>query len=339
MGTRELILFTRQLAAMLGAGLSMARALQILNQQSAQALELVTHQVLDDVEEGSRLTDALRKHPTVFSRLYVDMVAAGETGSALAVVLDRLAGFLERSSQIRNRVQSAMTYPVVVLGVAVLALFGLTFFVVPTFESVFAGFGATLPLVTRLAIGLSGALQWIVWLVPVGVIGGFLLWRYRLSGSTGAHALVLKTPYVGGIARKLAVSRFCRTLGTLLASGVPILDGLEITARTTGNKVLEAEVLRVRSAVVGGSTMATPLGQTDIFPPMVPHMVHVGEETGRLPKMLTKVADFYDTELDTEIDGLLRLLEPALTVVVGIVVGGLVIAMYLPIFDLVGAVQ
>ena len=340
---RDLVLFTRQFAAMVEAGLSLTRALEILSSQAASpALGRVTRQTLRSVESGRPLSEALRRHPAVFTKLYVDMVAAGESGSLLDAALGRLATFLEKNDRVRRKVKSALMYPVAVLVVAVAVIATLLLFVIPTFETVFAGYGARLPLPTRMVIGLSRTVQSGWWAI-LGVSAGAVLlsrrWVATDAGRSRVDGFLLRLPVLGSLLRRAAVSRFTRTLGTMLASGVPILAGLEITARTAGNRVIHDAVLRSRDATARGDSIAAPLEATSVFPPMVTRMIHVGEETGDLDGMLTRIADFYDEEVDIAVDGLLRLLEPALIVVLGGLVGGMIIAMYLPIFDLIDAIQ
>ena len=270
------------------------------------------------------------------------MVSAGESGGLLDTILLRLATFLEKSEQLQRKVKGAMIYPGVVLSVAVIAISILLLFVIPTFETVFASFNQTLPLPTRVVIGLSNLLQSYWWILLIGaVVAGFLFrrWVGTRNGRLQFDRIMLRLPVLGPLVRKAAIARFTRTLGTMLASGVTILDGLEITARTAGNRVIHDAVMESRTAIAGGKSIAEPLKETDVFPPMVTQMIHVGEETGDLDGMLEKIADFYDSEVDVAVENLLKVLEPALIVILGTIVGGMIVAMYLPIFGLVNAIQ
>jgi type IV pilus assembly protein PilC len=319
------------------------QALDILARQTEnKALADVTRQVVYDVESGQTLADALRKHPRVFGDLYVNMVAAGEAGGILDTILLRLAQFLEKNDAIVRKVKGAMIYPAVILTVAVIAVAVLLIFVIPTFQNMFASVNLELPLPTRIVIGASNLLKHYWWLI-LGVIGlgVFALSRYYRTapGRLQIDTLLLKTPVLGDVLRKAAVSRFTRTLGTLISSGVSILDGLEITARTAGNMVIHNAVMESRASIAGGETISAPLQQSEVFPPMVISMIAVGEQTGGLDEMLSKIADFYDEEVDAAVSALLSLMEPVMIVVLGVIVGGMVVAMYLPIFDMVNAVQ
>jgi type IV pilus assembly protein PilC len=341
--TRDLVVFTRQFSTMINAGLPLVQALDILARQTEnKALADVTRQVVYDVESGQTLADALRKHPRVFGDLYVNMVAAGEAGGILDTILLRLAQFLEKNDAIVRKVKGAMIYPAVILTVAVIAVAVLLIFVIPTFQNMFASVNLELPLPTRIVIGASNLLKHYWWLI-LGVIGlgVFALSRYYRTapGRLQIDTLLLKTPVLGDVLRKAAVSRFTRTLGTLISSGVSILDGLEITARTAGNMVIHNAVMESRASIAGGETISAPLQQSEVFPPMVISMIAVGEQTGGLDEMLSKIADFYDEEVDAAVSALLSLMEPVMIVVLGVIVGGMVVAMYLPIFDMVNAVQ
>ena len=340
---REIVIFTRQFATMINAGLPLVQALDILARQTENAmLKKAVQDTLYDVEAGNTLADALSQHPKVFSQLYVNMVSAGESGGLLDTILLRLATFLEKSEQLARKVKGAMVYPAVVLGVAVIAIAILLLFVIPTFESVFASFNQTLPLPTRLVIGMSAILQGYWWAMAVGIVVAVLIFRRWVGTATGRlrfDRFMLRVPVLGSLVRKAAIARFTRTLGTMLSSGVTILDGLEITARTAGNRVIHDAVMESRTAIAGGKSIAEPLKETEVFPPMVTQMIHVGEETGDLDGMLSKIADFYDDEVDVAVENLLKVLEPALIVILGTVVGGMIVAMYLPIFGLVNAIQ
>jgi type IV pilus assembly protein PilC len=340
---REIVIFTRQFATMINAGLPLVQALDILARQTENAvLKKAVQDTLYDVEAGNTLADALSQHPKIFSQLYVNMVSAGESGGLLDTILLRLATFLEKSEQLARKVKGAMVYPAVVLGVAVIAIAILLLFVIPTFESVFASFNQTLPLPTRMVIGMSTILQSYWWAMGVGIVIAVLIFRRWVGTATGRlrfDRFMLRVPVLGPLVRKAAIARFTRTLGTMLSSGVTILDGLEITARTAGNRVIHDAVMESRTAIAGGKSIAEPLRETDVFPPMVTQMIHVGEETGDLDGMLSKIADFYDDEVDVAVENLLKVLEPALIVILGTVVGGMIVAMYLPIFGLVNAIQ
>jgi type IV pilus assembly protein PilC len=341
--TRDLVVFTRQFSTMINAGLPLVQALDILARQTEnKALADVTRQVVYDVESGQTLADALRKHPRVFGDLYVNMVAAGEAGGILDTILLRLAQFLEKNDAIVRKVKGAMIYPGVILTVAVIAVAVLLIFVIPTFQNMFASVNLELPLPTRIVIGASNLLKHYWWLIIGGIgLGVFALSRYYRTapGRLQIDALLLKMPVLGDVLRKAAVSRFTRTLGTLISSGVSILDGLEITARTAGNMVIHNAVMESRASIAGGETISAPLQKSEVFPPMVISMIAVGEQTGGLDEMLSKIADFYDEEVDAAVSALLSLMEPVMIVVLGVIVGGMVVAMYLPIFDMVNAVQ
>ncbi len=341
--TRDIVVMTRQFATMINAGLPLVQALDILAQQTEnKILADVTRQVVYDVESGHTLADALRKHPRAFSDLYVNMVAAGEAGGILDTILVRLAQFLEKNDAIVRKVKGAMVYPAVICSVAVIAVSVLLIFVIPTFQNMFASVNLELPLPTRIVIGLSNLLKNYWWAI-LGVIGFifFSITRYykTAAGRLQIDRLLLRLPVLGDVLRKSAVSRFTRTLGTLISSGVSILDGLEITARTAGNMVIHNAVMESRASIAGGETIAQPLAKSKVFPPMVISMIAVGEQTGGMDEMLSKIADFYDDEVDAAVSTLLSLMEPIMIVVLGVIVGGMVVAMYLPIFDMVNAVQ
>jgi type IV pilus assembly protein PilC len=338
---RDIVIFTRQFSTMINSGLPLVQALDILAQQSENpALKDVTRQVVFDVESGNTVADALRKHPRAFTELYVNMVAAGEAGGILDTILMRLAVFMEKNDALVRKVKGAMIYPGVIISVAAIAITVLLIFVIPTFQSMFASANIPLPLPTRIVIGLSAALRHYWWVVVMaGVGGGFMLKRFYATpdGKLTIDRMLLKAPVLGDVLRKSAVSRFTRTLGTLISSGVSILDGLEITAKTAGNRVIQDAIMESRASIAGGETIAAPLKKSQVFPPMVISMIAVGEQTGGLDEMLTKIADFYDEEVDAAVSGLLALMEPVMIVFLGVVVGGMVIAMYLPIFDMVNA--
>ncbi|HEX9724703.1 MAG TPA: type II secretion system F family protein [Vicinamibacteria bacterium] len=336
---KAVAIFTRQFSVMIDAGLPLVQCLEILGtQQDNPNFQKVLLQVRQDVEGGSSLADAMKKHPKVFDDLFTNMIAAGEAGGILDTILKRLAQYIEKSVKLKSQVKSALVYPAAVISIAALVVGVILWKVIPTFASLFAGLGAQLPLPTRIVIGLS---NWLVRLMlPLvigGVIGAYFLKRYyeTYKGRRVIDRIMLKLPIIGMILRKIAVARFCRTLSTLISSGVPILDGLEITARTSGNAIVEDAIMETRKSVEGGQSIAAPLKQTDVFPPMVVQMISVGEQTGALDTMLSKIADFYEDEVDTAVANLMVLMEPVLILFLGTVVGGIVISMYLPIFSLI----
>jgi type IV pilus assembly protein PilC len=340
---RDVVIFTRQFSTMINAGLPLVQALDILAKQSEnKALKDVTRAVVFDVESGHTVADALRKHPKAFTDLYVNMVAAGEAGGILDTILMRLATVLEKNDALVRKVKGAMIYPGVIMSVAAIAIVVLLLFVIPVFEKMFESVGMPLPLPTRVVISMSRFLQSYWW----AVIGGFMFAGWSLKkyyatpdGKLAIDKMLLKMPVLGDVLRKSAVSRFTRTLGTLIGSGVSILDGLEITAKTAGNRVIQDAIMESRASIAGGETISAPLQKSQVFPPMVISMIAVGEQTGGLDEMLSKIADFYDEEVDAAVSGLLSLMEPVMIVFLGVVVGGMVVAMYLPIFDMMNAVQ
>lgn len=342
-GTRDIVIFTRQFATMINAGLPLVQSLSILAAQTEnKVLADVTRSVVYDVEAGNTLADAFSKHPKAFSGLYVNMVAAGEAGGILDTILLRLATFLEKNDALIRKVKSAMIYPGVIMTVAVLAVMVLLIFVIPVFQSMFASVNMELPLPTRVVIGMSEFLTSYWWALSLALgLGVFALRRYYATakGRKQIDTLLISAPVLGDVIRKSAVSRFTRTLGTLISSGVSILDGLEITAKTAGNRVIHDAVMESRHSIAGGETIAAPLEKSKVFPPMVISMIAVGEQTGGLDEMLSKIADFYDEEVDVAVGALLSLMEPVMIVVLGVVVGGMVVAMYLPIFDMMNAIQ
>jgi type IV pilus assembly protein PilC len=341
--TRDVVIFTRQFSTMINSGLPLVQALTILAEQTDnKALAEVTKKVVFDVESGNTVADALSKHPRAFTNLYVNMVAAGEAGGILDTILLRLATFLEKNDALVRKVKGAMIYPAVIMSVAAIAVVVLLIFVIPVFAGMFASAGQALPLPTRIVIGASGFLRSYWWVIGAIVItGGYMGKKYYAtpSGKLVIDRLMLRMPVLGDVLRKSAVSRFTRTLGTLISSGVSILEGLEITAKTAGNRVIQDAIMQSRSSIAGGDTIAQPLQKSKVFPPMVISMIAVGEQTGGLDEMLSKIADFYDEEVDAAVSNLLSLLEPIMIVFLGVVVGGMVVAMYLPIFDMVNAVQ
>ncbi len=341
--SRDLVIMTRQFATMINAGLPLVQALDILVKQSnSPVLQSSLEGVLHDVESGNTLADALRQHPKVFSHLYVNMVAAGETGGILDTILLRLSVFLEKSEALARKVKGAMIYPAVIGFVAGSAIVILLLFVIPTFQTMFESFDQQLPLPTRIVIAMSAFLQGYWWALGIGIAGASWLFRRWISTSGGRlifDRIMLRLPVLGPLARKSAVARFTRTLGTLLSSGVSILDGLEITARTSGNRVIHDAIMNSRSSIAGGESISEPLKASGVFPPMVTQMINVGEETGDLDGMLSKVADFYDEEVDVAVESLLKAMEPLMIVILGTVVGGMIVAMYLPIFGIINTIQ
>lgn len=340
--TRDIVIFTRQFATMINAGLPLVQSLDILGEQTEnEKFQVVIKEVLHAVESGNTLADALDQHPQVFTKLYVNMVAAGEAGGILDTILLRLASFLEKSDALMRKIKGAMIYPAVIVGVAVSAVVVLLIFVIPTFQEMFSASGVPLPLPTRAVIAMSEGLQAYWWALLAGAAGtAFLLRRYYATegGELVVDRTILALPILGNVQRKAAVARFTRTLGTLVSSGVSILEGLEITAKTAGNRVIHDAVMGSRASIAGGETISAPLKQSGVFPPMVVQMINVGEQTGGLDEMLSKIADFYDDEVDAAVSALLAALEPLMIVVLGVVVGGMIVAMYLPIFDMIGAI-
>jgi type IV pilus assembly protein PilC len=340
---RDVVIFTRQFSTMINSGLPLVQALDILAKQTQNvALAATTRAVVSDVESGNTLADAMRKYPRAFNELYVNMVAAGEAGGILDVILNRLAAFMEKNDALVRKVKGAMIYPAVIFSVAAIAVTTLLIFVIPVFEKMFGSVGLALPLPTRVVIGASKFLIGYWWLIIL-VIGSavFAFKRYYATpdGKLRIDKILLQMPILGDVLRKSAVSRFTRTLGTLISSGVSILEGLEITAKTAGNRVVQDAIMASRSSIAGGDTIAAPLQKSNVFPPMVISMISVGEQTGGLDEMLSKIADFYDEEVDAAVSGLLAAMEPLMIVFLGVIVGGMVVAMYLPIFDMINAVQ
>ncbi len=335
---KDIVVFTRQFSTMIDAGLPLVQALDILSKQTEnKALARAIGEIKGDVEGGATFANALKKHPKMFSDLYVNMVAAGETGGILDTILNRLAQYIEKAMKLKRQVKGAMIYPSVIMTVAALAVAVILIFVIPVFAQMFTQLGGILPLPTRIVVGLSNFLKAWWWLILAGIIGGVILINQARKTDRGKRIIdtaLLKAPIFGVLIRKVAIARFTRTLGTLVSSGVPILDGLEITAKTSGNKVVETAIFEVRKAVSQGKTIAEPLAKSKVFPPMVTQMIAVGESTGALDAMLGKIADFYDDEVDTAVANLTSMIEPVLIVFVGITIGFIVVAMYLPIFKL-----
>jgi type IV pilus assembly protein PilC len=336
---KNLAVFTRQFSVMIDAGLPLVQCLDILgNQEEHKYFQQVILQTRTDVEGGQSLADAMKRHPKVFDALYTNMIAAGEAGGILDTILKRLAVYIEKAVKLKSQVQSAMIYPIAVVVIAAVVVGVILWKVIPTFASLFAGLGAELPLPTRVVIALSNNLiRFMPFLIVGGVVGSWALRQYYATekGRRVIDNLLLKVPVLGPILRKIAVARFCRTLSTLMASGVPILDGLDITARTAGNAIIEDAIQATRKSIERGETISGPLKETGVFPGMVVQMIGVGEATGALDTMLAKIADFYEEEVDTAVAGMLTLLEPIMIAFLGGVVGGIVIAMYMPIFGLI----
>ncbi|OGW38724.1 MAG: pilus assembly protein PilC [Nitrospirae bacterium GWC2_56_14] len=336
---KDIVIFTRQLATMIDAGLPLVQCLEILGQQKESvALAKVVVQVRQDVEGGATFADSLKKHPKVFDNLYCNMVAAGEAGGILDTILQRLAAYMEKFAKIKKQIKSAMIYPSVILFVAVAVVSLLMVVVVPMLANIFAEAGQTLPLPTRIVVAISNFMKgWgglSVVIVFVSLVVVLKQWRKTENGLRAQDAFALKIPVMGSLIQRVSVAKFTRTLGTLLTSGVPILEGLIIVARTSGNKVVEEAIMATRQAVSEGKTLAEPLSKAKVFPPMVVQMISVGEATGALDNMLNKIADFYDDEVDSAVGALTSMLEPMLMIFLGITVGFVIVAMYMPIFQM-----
>ncbi len=340
---KSLARFTRQFSAMTSAGLPLIQCLDILQEQSENpTLKSTIQRVGSDIQGGATLADALAKHKKIFSDLYSQMIAAGEAGGMLDTILMRLAEYQEKAEALRRKIKGAMTYPIIVAVVAVAAVAVLMVFVVPIFASMFADAGSQLPMPTRIVLGISAFLRhWFVLILAAAGVAAFAFNRYYKTdqGRLRMDGLLLKSPVFGDLERKSCIARFSRTLGTLLNSGVSIIDALQVTAKTAGNKVLEQGIYRTLESISGGQTIADPLRGTGVFPPMVIQMIAVGEKTGGLPDMLIKVSDFYDDEVDAAVETLTSLLEPLVIVVLGSIIGGVLVAMYLPMFSLAGTVH
>lgn len=339
---RAIAIFTRQLATMIDAGLPLVQSLEILSsQQEHKLFKTIIREIREDVESGSTFAGALKKHPATFNDLYTNLVVAGEEGGILDNILTRLANYIEKAEALKKKVKSALVYPSTIVGVAVIVVLILMIFVIPVFESMFKSAGQTLPLPTLVVITISTLIKkYIVILLPAFVLLIYLLRRYHQTenGRTVIDRLILKLPVFGPLFQKIAVARFSRTLSTLVSSGVPILDGLTIVSKTSGNKTIETAILNARASIREGETIAEPLNRSGMFPPMVIQMISVGESTGALDSMLSKIADFYEEEVDVAVANLTSLLEPFLMVFLGVVIGGVVISMYLPIFSMASAV-
>lgn len=339
--TKDLVIFTRQFATMINAGLPLVQCLDILaSQQPNPSFKKILSQIKTDVEGGATFADALNKHPSVFDDLFVNLVAAGELGGVLDTILERLSEYLEKNEALKNKVKGAMTYPSIVSAVAIGVVAVLMLFVIPTFQDLFSQFGAALPGPTQIVVSLSHFTQsyWIVMLALVIILYIAFKWfKSQEKGKFYLDTLALKLPIFGNLLRKVAVAKFTRTLGTMISSGVPIMDGLEITSKTAGNKIVENAIVKVRSSISQGKTMSEPLGESGIFPGMVVQMVAVGEATGAMDQMLSKIADFYDAEVDNAVDALTSALEPLMMVFLGGIIGFVLIAMYMPIFQMASA--
>jgi type IV pilus assembly protein PilC len=339
---RSIAIFTRQLATMIDAGLPLVQSLEILSsQQESKLFKNIIREIREDVEGGSTFAGALKKHPTTFNELYTNLVVAGEEGGILDNILNRLANYIEKSEALRKKVKSALIYPATIVGVAAIVVMILMIFVIPVFETMFKSAGSSLPLPTLIVVTMSKLIKkYVIVFIPALILLIYLLRKYHQtpSGKMVMDRLLLKSPVFGPLFKKIAVARFSRTLGTLVSSGVPILDGLTIVSRTSGNRTIETAILNARASIREGETIAEPLNRSNIFPPMVIQMISVGESTGALDSMLSKIADFYEEEVDIAVANLTSLLEPFLMIFLGVVIGGVVIAMYLPIFNMASAV-
>lgn len=338
---KDLMVFTRQFSTMIDAGLPLVQGLTILAEQSENpTFKAVLKEITKDVEGGSTLAEAMKKHSKIFDALFVNLVAAGEMGGMLDTILRRLAQFIEKAEKLKSQIKGAMTYPIVVMAIAIIVISVILVFVIPVFEDMFKSFGSALPTPTQIVVNMSRFLKsnihWVV-IALIALIYGFKRYRATAAGKKVTDSLFLKLPVFGNLLKKTAVARFTRTLGTMISSGVPILDALEIVAKTAGNVVIEEIIYEVRGSIAEGQTIAEPLSENDIFPGMVIQMIAVGEATGALDSMLEKIADFYDEEVDAAVAALTSMLEPLLILFLGGSIGGLVIAMYLPIFEMASA--
>ena len=336
---KELAIFFRQFSVMIDAGLPLVQCLEIMaNNQENLTFQKVLTDVRSKVESGSTLANAMREHPNTFDTLTVNMVEAGETGGILDTILQRLAGYVEKAVRLKAAVKSALIYPLAVLGIAGIIITGLLWKVVPIFANMFASMGVDLPLPTKIVVGLSGFIGNFGWIVIVLLGAAFYAFKSVYKTENGRFAIdraMLKLPVIGSLLRKIAVARFTRTLGTLITSGVPLLEAMSITARTSGNAVVERAIMGVRKAVEEGRTIAEPLKESDVFPNMVVQMIAVGEQTGAMDAMLQKIADFYEQEVDAAVGDMLTMLEPIIISFLGVTIGGIVISMYMPMFALI----
>jgi type IV pilus assembly protein PilC len=335
---KDIVIFTRQLTTMIDSGLPIVQSLDILSQQSEnKTFSKIIKQIKHDVEGGTTFGDALRKHPKQFDDLYTNLVDAGEIGGILDTILARLSGYMEKAMKLKSKIKGAMIYPISIVSVAVIVTSILLIFVIPTFADMFSSFGKALPLPTQIAMNLSYVtVAYFKYIIAFWVAVFFLvrMWYRTEKGRYAIDGLLLKLPIFGDLFRKAAVARFTRTLSTLISSGVPILDSLYITGKTAGNKVIEKVILDARQSISEGRTLTEPLVESHVFPPMVCQMINVGETTGALDSMLSKIADFYDDEVDSAVSNLTALMEPLVIVFLGVIIGGLVVAMYMPIFQL-----
>ncbi|HJV48865.1 MAG TPA: type II secretion system F family protein [Geothrix sp.] len=335
---RDLAIFTRQFSVMIDAGLPLVQCLEILGaQQQDKGFQRIIEAVREDVEKGSTLQAALSKHPKAFNDLYVNMVGAGESGGILDIILQRLSGYIEKAVKLASKVKGAMTYPVAVITIAITVVVVIMVKVIPVFSAMYEGMGSKLPYPTQVCMALSSALINYSWLFVIAIVViwvGLRQYYKTPGGRLQIDTLLLKIPIIGDVLRKVAVARFCRTLGTLISSGVPILEGMDITARTSGNMVIQNAILKSKDAVEQGRNISAPLAETKVFPPMVVQMVGVGEATGALDAMLSKVADFYEDEVDNAVANLTSLMEPVMIAMLGGIIGFIVVAMYMPIFNL-----
>jgi type IV pilus assembly protein PilC len=339
---KDIVIFTRQFSTMIDAGLPLVQGLNILAEQNPNpTFKNILRQLTKDVEGGSTLAEAMKKHPKVFDNLFVNLIAAGEVGGILDTILQRLATFIEKAEELKSRIKGALTYPIVVMAIAFIVIAVILIFVIPVFQDMFSSFGSALPVPTQIVVNMSdfmkGNIHWII-LAVIAFVYAFKQYGSTKGGRKTIDTWSLKLPVFGDLLKKTAVARFTRTLGTMMSSGVPILDSLEIVAKTAGNVVIEEIIYDVRGSIAEGQTIAEPLSENDIFPGMVIQMISVGEATGALDTMLEKIADFYDKEVDTAVDALTSMLEPLLMLFLGGAIGGLVVAMYLPIFTMAGAV-
>ncbi len=341
--TKNVTLFVRMFATMIDAGLPLVQGLEILSQDKENVtMGALLKKVRSDVEEGSTFADALRKHPKYFDNLFVNLTEAGETGGILDTILARIATYMEKNEAIKAKIKGAMVYPVIVITVAVSVVSVLLIFVIPVFATLFTELGATLPLPTRVVIALSNFLKrWIIVIIPGLMVAAWALKKFYATekGRVFIDGLTIRTPLISNLIVKSAVARFTRTLGTLVSSGVPILDSLEITARAAGHAIIEMAILATRDSIKEGKTIAEPLEATEVFPGMVVQMISVGEQSGALDSMLMKIADFYEAEVDEAVEALTSAMEPMLIVFLGISVGGVVIAMYMPMFTMIQALK
>ena len=339
---KDIVIFTRQLSTMIDAGLPLVQGLEILaKQQENSTFKKVLTDIKTDVETGTTFADAMRKHPKVFDNLFSNMIEAGETGGILDTILGRLAVFMEKSMALKKKIKGAMTYPAICLGIATLILVVILVFVIPVFEEMFSSMGSALPLPTQIVVNMSeGFKSNFIWIAMGVFLVVFTIKKIYASekGRVKMDAMFLKMPVAGPLIKKVAVSKFTRTLSTMLQSGVPILDALQVVAKTSGNKVIEAAVFRVAESIAEGRPIAEPLEESGVFPNMVVQMINVGESVGALDNMLAKIADFYDGEVDQAVENLTAMIEPLMMVVLGGMIGGLVVAMYLPIFTMADAV-